>query len=568
MYKLITFIIFATILVYISGCGLSDDTVAKVGSKEIKASDFTKELQKRFPGKESFADVDSAAKMQVLNNMTKQMQKLQAAYDMNLDQDPDVENEINGQLERLIYSKYYERMIVDSIIDMSKVDEYLDHIKEEVRASHILISYKGSQGAKIERSQEEAEKLANEIAAKAKTGEDFSDLALKYSDDPSAKANKGDLGYFTWGRMTDAFQQAAFGMKPGEISDPIKTEFGYHIIKVVDRRPNPQYDPNNLAASTLDIKRKLYSEKRQEASEKWKELSEKLKNEYHFAVNKDNIAQIKTITDKKRDEGKSKAEDYSNDEKDLVITQWDGGKVTLGDVFELYQRNFNQLHSRLNDPSAMEKIAENYGLQEMVVGIAKEEGIGQDEEVKEQIDEFTKNRLLALVDRKAVNEKVDVEEDEAKEYFENNKDQYKNEPEIEIWEIFVKDENLAKKLLKQAKSGEDFEKLAEKYTEDKSAKEKKGYIGYRGERRRGAVSKEAFKLGENQIGGPIKYRGGWTVFKTGMKKPETYKTFDEAKSRVMAKLKGEKTKELKEEWEKKIENKYSVKINYDLLEKI
>ena len=71
------------------------------------------------------------------------------------------------------------------------------------------------------------------------TGEDFNNLALEYSDDPSARQNKGDLGYFTALQMVQPFEDAAYTMKPGEISNPVLTNFGYHIIKVQDRQPNP-----------------------------------------------------------------------------------------------------------------------------------------------------------------------------------------------------------------------------------------------------------------------------------------------------------------------------------------
>jgi foldase protein PrsA len=67
-----------------------------------------------------------------------------------------------------------------------------------------------------------------------KNGESINDLAVQYSKDPTAKENKGELGYFKRGEMVPEFENAAFKMKPGEISEPVKTDYGYHIIKVED----------------------------------------------------------------------------------------------------------------------------------------------------------------------------------------------------------------------------------------------------------------------------------------------------------------------------------------------
>ena len=78
-------------------------------------------------------------------------------------------------------------------------------------------------------------KKAEEVLKKAKTGEEFSELAKEYSDDKGSAANGGDLGYFTKGQMVQPFEDAAFSLKSGEISDIVESEYGYHIIKVYDK---------------------------------------------------------------------------------------------------------------------------------------------------------------------------------------------------------------------------------------------------------------------------------------------------------------------------------------------
>jgi len=101
---------------------------------------------------------------------------------------------------------------------------------EQVRASHILLKTDGKNDADVKAK-------AEGILKEAKAGGDFAALAKKYSEDDSNAPQGGDLDYFARGRMVPEFDNAAFNLKPGEVSDLVKTQFGYHIIKVTDRKP-------------------------------------------------------------------------------------------------------------------------------------------------------------------------------------------------------------------------------------------------------------------------------------------------------------------------------------------
>ena len=100
---------------------------------------------------------------------------------------------------------------------------------EQVRASHILLKTEGKDDAAVK-------KQAEDLLAKVKAGADFPELATKYSEDDASKTKGGDLDFFPKGQMVPEFDKAVFSMKPGEISDVVKTQFGYHIIKVTDKK--------------------------------------------------------------------------------------------------------------------------------------------------------------------------------------------------------------------------------------------------------------------------------------------------------------------------------------------
>lgn len=108
-----------------------------------------------------------------------------------------------------------------------------DKVIEKVSAKHILIS--ADQSASAEDVAKAKEK-ALEVIKKLNEGGDFAALAKEYSNDPSASQNGGDLGYFSRGMMVPEFEKAAFALEKGQISEPIKTDFGWHVIKVEDKK--------------------------------------------------------------------------------------------------------------------------------------------------------------------------------------------------------------------------------------------------------------------------------------------------------------------------------------------
>jgi peptidyl-prolyl cis-trans isomerase C len=133
-----------------------------------------------------------------------------------------------------------EKKVIDKItVSASEARDYYDKQPElfkepeKVRASHILIKV----DSKANKTQkDEARKKLEKIKKKLKKGEDFAALAKESSQCPTS-AKGGNLGYFRRGQMVKPFEEAAFALKPGEVSDIVETRFGYHLIKVTDKKP-------------------------------------------------------------------------------------------------------------------------------------------------------------------------------------------------------------------------------------------------------------------------------------------------------------------------------------------
>ncbi len=560
------------LIVVLAGCQkISDDTVAKVGKFEITVDDYKNELSKRFSNKESYADVDSSLKMDILNRMIEEKLFLNEAYDQDINEDPVIMGEYKKRKEGIIGDKYYEKNVVDKVISEDELKEAYNKNKEEVKASHVLIAYKGATRSRATRSKEEAKKLANQIYRKANAGKSIKYLAEKYSDDPSAKQNKGDLGYFSWGKMAGPFQEKAFSLKPGEISEPVLTSFGYHIIKVDDKRDNPRFIANNYDKEKLALKQRLYKGVQAEAKAVWDSLVSKLKSDDNFKINDEDIKKVNTLISEKLKKGKIGIKDFDDSEKSIVLSSWDNDNCDLGYILDYYGQQLSSYGKNLANFDKLKKVVENFSSSKIIVGIAEKEGYENDPDVKVDIDKLqaiTDSRMIKKVEQILVNNAIKIDDEDIKKYYEEHQDTFKKQAEIEVWEIYLKDKKLAEKLLKQAKSGKNFEKLAEKYTEDKYYQKKKGYLGFIKSFSRGDISKKALAAGPNVFVGPIKYKQGWSILKTGQEKPERIKTLDESKGLARSKMKTEMTKNRKEEIKKELHDSYSVEINEKILGKI
>lgn len=147
----------------------------------------------------------------------------------------------------LVKNKMKEELTKNvEVTDEELADYYGKHINEfyRVKASHILLD-----------TEEEAKKILERV----KAGEDFNALAKEYSTDPSAKDNSGSLGYFRQGEMVEPFEEAAFALKPGEISDIVKSDYGYHIIKVEDKTIDKFEDVKDELRNSLITDKKSQS---------------------------------------------------------------------------------------------------------------------------------------------------------------------------------------------------------------------------------------------------------------------------------------------------------------------
>ncbi len=206
---------------------IKNTTLFKIDDKGVTAKEFIYVYEKNnFNNQDSYSEDDINEYLDMFINFKL---KVADARSLKYDTMSSFINEFNSYRSQLIKPYLSESKQEEKVLQ-----EAYEHMKYEVDASHILIKLDENAGP------EDTLKAYNtilDIAEKAKNGEDFEMLALESSQDPSAKVNKGHLGYFKAFQMVYPFEAAAFNTPAGNISPIIRTRFGYHILKVHDKRP-------------------------------------------------------------------------------------------------------------------------------------------------------------------------------------------------------------------------------------------------------------------------------------------------------------------------------------------
>lgn len=178
-------------------------------------------------------------KRQIAERLVQLRLMAREAEKRGVDKQPGVQQQLAFQRENILANALFQDFAKNAKLDDATLRKYYDDHKadyESAKGRHILIRYKGSAvplrpGTK-ELTEEEALAKATELKKKLDGGADFATLAKAESDDTGSGANGGDLGTFKHGQMVAPFEQAAFSLPVGKISDPVKTPFGYHLIKV------------------------------------------------------------------------------------------------------------------------------------------------------------------------------------------------------------------------------------------------------------------------------------------------------------------------------------------------
>lgn len=413
----------------------------------------------------------------------------------------------------------------------------------DVSARHIL---KLTQGLSPEEAAEQKARI-DSIAILLKNGADFEDIARRESEDPGSARQGGNLGYFGRGVMVPEFEEVAYSLKPGEISAPFATSYGYHIVQTLDIKPLPTLDEARkgiLAAMSRDSRAALPQS----------EYLARVRNDDGIVLSNDAINEAYGLIEAAADA--IGALEALKDSQSVLAHFPDGGDLTIGDVaWKLDAGALQGGDIRLLFDKAVDRC-----LDEATVVYARKRLAETDAEYRNLTNEYRDGILLFEISNRKVWDRASTDTKAQQEYFRLHRGDYKwDVPRFKGNVIFATSDSLASEIRGYlAKNEVDVDSLSE---------------ALRGEYGRDVkVERVLTAKGDNAIVDNIAFGGekAAPVGKWVSWFPYDYKVIEvpEEAADVKSSLVSDLQRQLEDEWVKELRSKYKVKINKKLIRKL
>ena len=418
----------------------------------------------------------------------------------------------------------------------------------KIKASHILISYMNSAGVADTAA---AELTMDSVLTELKAGKDFAEVAKKFSDDTGTKDKGGDLGFFERRMMVQEFDEAAFNLEIGQVSDVVRTNFGLHVIKVTEKEAYPTFEADRENLKNL-LKRSRYNDL-------YADLIESYKKEYNYSVNENALQQMIGYNDSTVIGGEMKG-----------LTEIGGNTVFS---FTNHTETVNDFYSKIKSDTefsgkkftvdilnkGVKKLSEQLLLEEKAISLEK-----TDAQFADLMKDYQNGIFIFKLQEEEVWNKVTVDSVKLYDFYQKNIQKYSWPDRVAYTEIYVKKDSVIKSYYSLLKSGENFDVLAAN-TERTQVKDKNGKYDLQ------AVGSTEFSKivnGLTNIGDytePVPNPGGFSILRLDFKAPARLKTFEEAKAEVSGQYQEYESKRLENEYIDSLKKKYSPVIYYDEL---
>ncbi|MEE4312006.1 MAG: peptidyl-prolyl cis-trans isomerase [candidate division KSB1 bacterium] len=566
-----TLFILVLILSALSGCGdKAEQPLARVGGRVITVTDFESGFT-RGKSEEALGKATLDEKLNYLNKLVENELKIVAAYSQGLDKDPKVIEQVNKRGENTILRQLVEDEVVSRQIPESLLKKVYKKSGKHVKVYEIALKKNQQSGQDQQKILDD--KIA-EIKEEIKKGMEFSELVTKYSEGGNKSAVHPRL--LKWSPLVseDPVYIEAYSMRQGDVSKPIATETGVSIIKVIeviDVELRPFEDQKRR------IKQEFLRMKGRELEKTYMDFISGLKKRYNAQLFEENIdiilrAATEDTSVKKKLAVPIRVDSMlarlSDEELQKPLFTYDGGVIDIDAFFEEYARFPVMRRPNITEKSEVLTLMNRRLIpQVLLTKEAERKNISEKKEVKEVLKGFRENIMLTRIKSREVDSKVNVTDSLMMDYFERHRDEFKEPETRSVQEIFVKDAERANEVAAKAKSGKDFDWLAERYNEKPSTIKKKGKLGYIQENR-AHLGKPAFETELNGVTGPIKIGSNYSIIKVLDIREEKLKSFSESKRFLRSKVSRELSNSLEQAWLDKLKKEIDVSIYENRLEKL
>ncbi|NOY78547.1 MAG: hypothetical protein GXO76_11825 [Calditrichaeota bacterium] len=548
---------------------VTDQTiVAKVDNRDITVHDF-KLSYELFPymlrPRGGFA-----AKKGQLDHMIQRILFAREAEKEGLASDPMVQN----------YIEYYRKQAAVKELYRKEIQSKVTVSDEEARQAYLKSLTKYHVRHLFAPTYQEA---AN-ILARLERGEDWDTIARETFRDKKLAQSGGDLGWVTWGDMDENLENTIYHLKPNEISAPVRSRWGYHILEVLGVQKQAIPSEYDFQTHKKDIVYKIRMRKeRKLAGQYVKKIMEPkhviLKGKAFHYLNQQ-FQQIfgknpkklppymPNIFDREIGQINSALQNHLND----TLLVFKGGHWTIGDFLQRLKNvpvmdrpHYENSKKLYNDIGVMIR-------NETLAKIALKRGYDRHAEARKEFEEkrddvLYSKMMMVLLDT------INVTDEDVRKYYETHPQEFMDPAKVNIREILVRYKSEAEKLLREIRKGANMEKLARKYSIRTWAAEKGGEFGYFRKSGHGKIGEIAFSLKVGDLYGPLEIsggppHGGYSIFRVIGKKSARKLPFSEIKDNLKQRLLQKRRLAAINTFSEKLHHKFYVQANYDILKKV
>ncbi len=496
------FSLLALLLVCLVGCGSDKQVVATIGDYEVTTEEL-QEYYDRYGFAMPNAEAEFERKMDIVDSLVVSRLLVNAAYEKKIDEMEQIARVVLANKDRFLLDALYNKHIAPKVEPTEEeLRDFYNKRSEKIRASHILVETRDSAEALVKKLEE---------------GANFEQLAYECSIDPSAKRNRGDLSYFSWGDMVQPFQEAAFKMEPGEISPPVKSSFGFHIIKVVDRMPNEQR--GTFEQMKEQIRQQLVNTRQRDVTMAYLDT---LKQQYPIRVDtatcefvlfkRENLYPPQLLATLPRNDFDIKQLDRN--EKELVLATWDGGELTLGEYLELLQQSSvpNHVKPDFDDYEGLADLIYQLKQQDILIIHAYREGLDNTDEFQEKLKLFKELNMAEVMRNDSIPKLPPPDEGQLRQYYEDNPEEFTSPERVHVYEILLSDERKARQLAESINSLSAFKEKAMDLTERPGKRDVYGNLEYIERQHYPEIFDLARKTPIGEVGGPVVTMNRYSIF--------------------------------------------------------
>lgn len=508
----------------LAGCGQhNQEYLAKIFNRKVTVDDF-KTRYLRLLQMTSQRD-NLLARKSVLDALINEEMLLFHARQSGLEKEERFKKEAEAITQQALLEAYAKHLVNTRVkITDADLRNAFVRLNTEISARHLYAP---------------TEDEARALYARLQSGYTFEELAAMTFNEPELSSNGGYLGYFTLGDMDPAFEETAYNLKIGEVSEPVKTAYGYSIIKVEGRKTNPLITEHDFQKRKNRIEKYLRWVKAEQEAKKYAgEVAQSLRFQFNQAALRFLLHQITGADDSSYARRNGQIEsDFKYHDLSLAETlvQFEGGEWRLEDFLKASAFTSARQRKLIKNEDRLKQFIQGLVVREQLLKKAGDLNLQKQESVQETINKETKNYTLKRM-REAIVDTVNVPERAMRERFEKFSERYYFPEEVNVKEILVDSEKLGKELIQKLRKGEDFSELARRHSLRQWAAERGGELGFAPRGKYGALADTVFSLKPGELIGPLPTERYYSIIQAVGIKEKRPKNFEQAKDEIRQEL--------------------------------